>query len=162
MRLLIAVVLLSGLAAHAGDELAPDQMAKIEHDQKKAAEAVDKKHGNKKPSELSQDERREIIREKAEADQAVLDKAGVDKKDFARAGARMGRDQRAQADAAGKALEKKDAEAANAKQGGQKEIVVEHGLPPDEGVNEAAEADKEMGLGHETLSPKKSAKKKHR
>jgi hypothetical protein len=149
MRSLFVSVLLLGFSAFAGDELSPEKLGQLEHEQNKAAAEVDKKYGNKKPSELSSDERREMIREKAAAEQAVLDKNGVDKKDYVHAQTRMNRDGREQAKRTTKDLEKKELEdEARKKQGGgQKEVTVEHGLPQDDGVNEAAEMDKQMGYG---------------
>jgi hypothetical protein len=161
MRPLLPLLLLFSLAAHAGDELSPDKVGQLEHDQLKAEQAIDKKHGNKPSSELSDDERRQIIQEKAAADQSVLDKAGVDRKDFARGSARLSRGDRARADATEKALEKKDAEAAKAKPQGGNQIVIEHGTG--EEVNEAAQADQAMGLGHEVSVPTQAKRsKKHR
>lgn len=148
MRALFVSVLLLGFSAFAGEELSPEKLGQIEHEQNKAAAEVEKKYGNKKPSELSQDERRQMIKDKAAAEQAVLDKNGVDKKDYVHAQTRMNRDDREQAQRVTKNLEKKELEdEAKKKQGGQKQIVVEHGLPPDDGVNEAAEMDKQMGYG---------------
>jgi len=153
--------LLSSFSALAGGELTPEKIGEIQHEQQKAADAVEKKHGGKKPSELSQDERREMIKEKQASDQAVLDKYGVDKKDFSRASARLSRDDRAAAQAATKAAQKKDAEA-EGKPAGQKEIVIEHGNGSNEvnDVNEAQEADRAMGLGAGASDAQPSKKKK--
>ncbi len=156
MRALFVSALLLAFSAFAGDELSPEQLGQIEHEQNKAAAEIDKKYGNKKPSELSQDERRQMIREKAAAEQSVLDKHGVDKKDYVHAQTRMNRDDREQAQRTTRNLDKKDLEdEARKKQGGQKEIVVEHGLPQDDGVNEAAEMDKQMGYGKGSGGKKK-------
>jgi hypothetical protein len=148
MRALFVAVLLSGLRVFAGDEISPEKLGQLEHEQHKAAAEVDKKYGNKKPSELSSDERRQMIKDKAAAEQEVLDKNGVDKKDYVHAQTRMNRDDREQAQRTTKNLEKKELEDAAKPKGGQKEVVVEHGLPPEEGgVNEAAEMDKQNGYG---------------
>ncbi len=163
MRTLFLAAFLLSFAARAGDELTPEKMGQIDHEQQKASDEIDKKHGGKKPSEMSQDERREIIREKAAAEQAVLDKHGVDKKDYTRASAKMGRDDYAAAKSASKALEKKEADAQKAG-GGQKEIVIERGNGGNEvsDVNEAQEADRAAGLGAGAgdSSPQKSKKKR--
>ena len=155
MRLLALATLCAAVTAFAGDDLTPDQRAKLLNEQKKAAAAVEKKYGNKKPSELSPDERRAMAKEKAEAETQVLEKAGVDSKEFARSTMKMGRDEKADTDAAVKTLEakeKEDAKKGDGKKpaGGKKEIVIEkNGKPADGGpnVNEAAEMDKAMGLG---------------
>ena len=145
MRTLFVCVLLAGFGALAGDDLSAEKMGQLEHEQQKAAAAIDKKYGNRKPSEMSNDERREMIREKSAAEQQVLDKNGVDKKDYVRAQAHMNKEGRETASQTQKSLQKKDEEAAAKKDtGGQKEIVVEHGIPKDD-VNEAAEMDKQMG-----------------
>ena len=144
MRTLFLGVLLSSFIALAGDDLSPEQLGQIEHEQKKADAAIDKKYGNRQSSEMSQDERREMIHEKAEAEQAILDKHGVDKKEYVHATSKSSREDRERSKAAEKAAEKKDAEEAQ-KKPEQKQIVIEHGLPPEDGVNEAAEMDKQMG-----------------
>jgi hypothetical protein len=93
----------------------------------------------------------------------VLDKAGVDPKEYTKYIAKMNREDRAATKAAGEKLEQQEKEAAakDAKKGGPKEIVVqkgfsdnnpvtmeekdgdgptvEHGLPP-EAANDQAEA----------------------
>lgn len=157
MRLLALATLGFAVTAFAGDDLSPDQRAKILNDQKKAGAAVEKKYGNKKPSELSPDERRAMAKEKADAEREVVEKAGVDPKEFARSTMRMGRDEKADTDAAQKKLEQQDkaAEASggsgkDGKKGGKKEIVIEKNGKVEGGggeVNEAAEMDKAQGLG---------------
>lgn len=159
MRLLALATLGFAVTAFAGDDLTPDQRAKLLNEQKKAGAAVEKKYGNKKPSELSSDERKSLAKEKADAEREVLEKAGVDPKEFARSTMRMGRDEKADTDAAQKKLEQQDkaAEASgggkdgkDAKKGGKKEIVIEKNGKVEGGggeVNEAAEMDKAQGLG---------------
>lgn len=149
MRLLTLASLLTALAVHAED-LTPERRAQLQRDQQKAGEAVEKKYGNKKSSELSADERRSLMTEKAAAERGVLEKAGVEPKDFARSGMKMGRDEKARTDDAVKDLEAKEAAAAKdsgKKAGAKKEVVIEkNGKPAGEEVNEAAEMDKAMGL----------------
>lgn len=153
MRHLVLASLLAALAVHA-DDLTPEKRAKLQREQQKAAEAVEKKYGNKKPSELSPDERRSQLKEKAAAQRDVLEKAGVDPKDFARSGSKLSREEKANTDAAAKDLEAKeaaDAKAGDGKKaaGGKKEVVIEKNGKTTQGgepVNEAAEMDKELGL----------------
>ena len=133
------------------EDLTPAKRAKLQKEQQKAAEAVEKKYGNKKPSELSADERRSLMQEKAAAERAVLEKEGVDPKEFARSGMKQSREERADTDAAAKDLDAKEAATAKdaaAKKPGKKEIVIEKNGKPADGaeVNEAAEMDKQMGL----------------
>jgi hypothetical protein len=154
MRALFVCAVLAAFGALAED-LSPEKLGQIEHEQNKAAAEIDKKYGNKKPSELSSEERRQMIKDKAAAEQSVLDKHGVEKKDYVHAQTRMGKDDREMASRTTKGLEKKDLEDdAKKKQGGQKEVVVEHGLPQED-VNEAAEMDKQMGYGKGSGGKKK-------
>ena len=99
--LLLAVPPLAG-------NLDPQKVAKIQREQKQAMDEVDKQHGNKKASEMSSVERKEVIRAQADAQRAVLEKNGVEAKDLARYTAKMSRSERAQAQAADKELEKKE------------------------------------------------------
>ena len=62
MRFLTLASLLAALVVHAED-LTPEQRAKLTRDQQKAAEAVEKKYGNKKPSELSSEERKSMMKD---------------------------------------------------------------------------------------------------
>ncbi len=150
MRFFVLVSILTALVAHAED-LTPEKRAKLQREQQKAAEAVEKKYGNKKASELSSEERKSLMREKQAAEREVLEKAGVDPKEYARSEAKMGREEKANTDAASKDLEAK--EAAAAKDGAKKpakkgEVVVEkNGKGANPEVNEAAELDKARGLG---------------
>ncbi len=148
MRLFVLPLMLAALVCHAED-LTPAKRAKIQRDQQKAAEAVDKKYGNKKPSELSSDERKAAMQERAAAERDVLEKAGVDPKEFARSGSKMTREEKASTDAASKDLEAQEAAAPkDAKKSGKKEVVIEkNGAGAGPEVNEAAEMDKQMGLG---------------
>lgn len=157
MRLLALATLLASVAAFAGDDLTPDQRAKILNDQKKAGATVDKKYGNRKPSEMTPDERRSYAKEKADAEREAVEKAGQDPKEFARSTMKMGRDEKADTDQALKNLEAKDKAAGDApaggkdaKKGGKKEIIIEKNGKvdgADPAVNEAAEMDKAQGLG---------------
>lgn len=154
MRLFVLASALAALVAQAGDDITPEKRAQLQRDQAKAAAAVEKKYGNKKPNELSADERRSLTRERAEAEKEVLDKAGVDSKEFARSGARQSREDRASTEAAAKELDAKEAAAAKGDgkkaAGGKKEIVIEKNGKTTQGgepVNEAAELDKQMNLG---------------
>src|SRR5206468_1374293 len=76
------------------EELTPELVARINAEQKTAVDAVNKKHGNRKPSQMDQDERSQVIAETAAAQQGVLDKHGVSAKDFARYEAKLSLDDR--------------------------------------------------------------------
>lgn len=152
MRFFILASMLTALVAYA-DDLTPEKRAKLQRDQQKAAEAVNKKYGDKKPSEMSAEERKSLMKDKAAAEREVLEKAGVDPKDFARSTSKMSREEKANTDAAGKDLEAKEAaaakDAAAKKPAGKKEIVIEKNgkTSGDPEVNEAAMMDKQNGLG---------------
>lgn len=125
---MLALVVVLALAA---DDLTPQKAAKVQKDLDQANADVAKKYGNKKSSELSQDERREMIRDQRAAEIAVLDKNGVDPKEYARYEAKMNMADRAATKDARVALDKKEADdkkaAEAAKQGGQ-EIQIQRGF----------------------------------
>lgn len=137
------------------EDLTPEQLARIRRDEKAAEARVNAAHGNKKPSEMTNAERRQMIREQQDAIQEVMDKNGVSRKDYARQTARMGPKQNAEVEAAEKELEAKEkAAAAKAQEPGEIQIqqgfsdenpvtleeqegslpTVEHGLPSGEEV----------------------------
>ncbi|WNG46369.1 hypothetical protein F0U60_21305 [Archangium minus] len=149
--LLTSWLTVPGLAL--AEELTSEQLARIRRDEKAAEAKVNAAHGNKKPSELSNAERRQIIREQQEAIQEVMEKNGVSRKDYARQMARMGPKQNAEVEAAEKALEEKAA-ASKSQESGEIQVqqgfseenpvtleeqagslpAVEHGLPTEEEV----------------------------
>src|SRR3954468_729722 len=94
----------------AADDLTPQKAAQVEKDREKAMADVAKKYGNKKSSELSPDERREMIQDQRAAENGVLEKNGVDAKDMARYQTKMGADDRAAAKNERERLDKKDAD----------------------------------------------------
>ncbi|AKJ02615.1 hypothetical protein ATI61_1176 [Archangium gephyra] len=113
------------------EDLTPEQLARIRRAEKAAVDKVNAAHGNKKSSELSTDERRQMIREQQEAVRKVMDENGVSPKDYARQSARMGRKQNEQVAAEEKALEAKEKAAGAAKPPHEKEpgeIQVQEGF----------------------------------
>jgi hypothetical protein len=151
MRHALLALLLASPALAA--DLNPKTVAKIQREQNAAQEEIEKKHGNKKPSEMSSSERKEVIKETSAAQKEVLEKNKVDAKEFARYQAKMSQDDRAETAAAEKDLEaaaEKDKKAGAAKPAEIKvqkgfsdknpvvleakegaPPVVEHGLPTD-------------------------------
>jgi hypothetical protein len=128
--LLLSTWLMTPNLALAG-ELTPEQLARIRRAEKAAVDKVNAAHGNKKSSELSAEERRQIIREQQEAVRKVMDDHGVSPKDYARQSARMGPKKNEQVAAAEKALEEKEKAAASAKPSSDKEpgeIQVQEGF----------------------------------
>ncbi len=130
--LFLAALCFAAPAFSADDELNPEKVAKIERDTEKALDKVDKKWGNKKPSELTSDERKQVIAERAAAEREVFEKNNTDAKSYLKYTTRQTKDERAATkDAAGRLAEKEKADAAKAaeekKQGGPKEIVIQRG-----------------------------------
>lgn len=126
----LAVALLAQVALAA--ELTPQQLALIKREEQKAIEQVNAAHGNKKPSELSSEERRQIIEEQQRASREVLEKYGVGPKDYAKASSNMAGGQRAQVEAEERALAAKEEEerrAAAAKKNEPAEPEIEYGAP---------------------------------
>ncbi len=90
------------------------EAAAIEREMEKNQAEVTAKYGERKSSEMSSDERRDMMRDQAEADQKVLDKHGVDKKEWASSQSHRSRDERAEVKAEKEkqaAAEKQKAEA---------------------------------------------------
>lgn len=102
------------LAAPALAQLPPDKVAELRHKQKKAEAEVEKKHGGKKPEDMSRAEFQALQTDKLNARAAVLEKEGVDGKDFERSAMRQNRADRAATEAKMKDLEKQDEAAAAA------------------------------------------------
>ena len=162
---LLAACLLPALA-FAGD-LSPDTVAKVEHDKTKAMDEVAKKYGNKKSSELSTEERREMMKDQSAALNSVYDKNGVDPKEYSRYEARQNLgDRAATKDAAGK-LEQKDADDKKKKEADAnkppKEIQVQRGFSNENPVtleDKAAGGDGvvvEKGLPPDAMNDQSSA-----
>jgi hypothetical protein len=157
MRASIAALILTASFAARAEELSPETVANVRREQKAADEKVEKAHGNKPHSEMSSDERRQYMDEQRQARMEVLQKRGLDDKEYSRYEARLTKDQRAQTKSEDERLsakEKKDEE--EKKHPAKKEEaipiqrgfgnsrpveleakdgappVVEHGIPPEE------------------------------
>lgn len=89
----------------------PEEIGKAQAAEDKALADVDAAHGNKKESELSTAERRQIIAEKQKASRDALEKAGVNPKDYARAQATLHGDDKRKASAAAQAEKDRQASA---------------------------------------------------
>jgi hypothetical protein len=114
-------------------DLTPEQLAKVQHERDKALLDVSKKYGGKPSSELTQDERREMIKDQREAESQVLEKNGVDPKEIARYEAKLSLDDRAATKAAKKELEEKEK-----REAAEKEKKNEPGeIPIQRGFNDA-------------------------
>jgi hypothetical protein len=144
----------------ADDAIPPEKAAAIELQQQKAQAQVLEKYGNRKLSEMSQEERRQLAFDQAEAEKTVLDKNGVDSKAWARESIKKDRAELAKGKELVKQLaekekaeeEQKKAEAAKAK-----EITVQRGINDatpvtlDEKPNETGKVAVEEGLPPEVL-----------
>lgn len=133
---LCSALLLASSSAFAAD-LDPQKAAQIQLDRDRALGQVKQKYGSKKLSEMSNDEKKALARDTADAEQKALDKNGVSAKEWSRYEATMNRSERAatekakedllkKEEAEKKAAEKKKAEAAAEQQ--NKEIPVQQGF----------------------------------
>lgn len=138
-------LVLPGLARAQDDaELTPEKVARIRHEEKQAMAKVDAEFGNRKPSEMSSEERAQAIDKQQAAAASVLEKHGVSAKDYARYEARMGPEANAQAKAVEQRLEEQAQAAAKpAKPPGEKaaeDVPVQEGFSNEDPVElDAAE-----------------------
>jgi len=166
------------------DPIPPDEAAAIALDTREAQDEVAKKYGNKKPSELSNDERSQMIKDQAAAEKKVLDKHGVSPSTWARQQMAQSPKEAAAQKERVKALEDKrkaDAEAAEKeKEKPEKPIevqrgisdsnpvtleenpsagpVVEEGLPAEAASDQAEAAGQESGATAPVVEDKPAAK----
>ncbi|MCP3145158.1 hypothetical protein [Pyxidicoccus xibeiensis] len=106
-------LVLPGLARAAQDaELSPEKVAQIRRDESQALSKVNDEFGNRKPSEMSNEERGEAVDKQQAASAAVLEKHGVSAKDYARYEARMTPEDNARAKAEEQRLQEQAAQAA--------------------------------------------------
>ena len=146
-RLLLASLLTLWTTALAG-ELSTAEVAKIQTEQAAAAAAIDEKYQGK----TSAADLKAMTREKAAAERAVLDSHGVSPGAFIKASTQLSRDERAELEAEKKALQARQEAAKKDKNGkadgkADSKVVVEKGAGADQHKNEAAEMDRQMGLG---------------
>jgi hypothetical protein len=118
-----------GLAL-AQEELTPEKIAAIRRDEKAAQAKVDAAYGNRKPSEMSTEERRQVIQEQQAAGLGVMEKHGVSDKEYSRHVARMSREEREAVEQAEKKLEA-DEKAAREQKKKQQEAEAEAKAPED-------------------------------
>ncbi|ATB48957.1 hypothetical protein [Corallococcus macrosporus] len=108
-------------------ELTPEKVAEIRRDEAQALSEVDEEYGNRKPSEMSTEERREAIDKQKAASASVLEKHGVSAKDYARYEARMSPADNARAKAEAQRLEEA-AKAAKQPAPAQEEVQIQQGF----------------------------------
>ena len=103
--LLVSWLTAPGLALAQEEELTPEKIAAIRRDEQAAQARVNAAYGNRKPSELSNEERRQVIQDQQKAGLEVMEKHGVSDKAYSRQVARMGREEREAVKQAEKKLE---------------------------------------------------------
>ncbi|WP_224372978.1 hypothetical protein [Hyalangium versicolor] len=120
--------------AMAQEDLTPQKIAEIRRDEQASQAKVNAAYGNRKPSEMSNEERGQAAREQQAAGMAVLEKHGVSDKEYSRHVARMGREESAAVAREEKKLddEAKAAQAARDAKAAEKKRIEEEGLPPDQ------------------------------
>jgi hypothetical protein len=159
------------LAFVADEPLSAEKTAVISREQEKAQAEVDAKYGNKKPTELSADERRQQAKDRAAAEQQVLDKNGVSAKEWARESLRKDREQFAQQKELKKQLiekEKAAAEAIKKAQAQLKEVQVQKGFSDENPVtleekeNEDGKVAVEKGLPGDLSQDEEAAREQDR
>lgn len=128
MTLLSLIALLFG-----ADPLPPDEAAAIAVEQRDKVAEVEKKYGGRKPFELSNDERAQYTRERAEAEQQVLDAHGVDAKQWALSQMKQSPAQAADQKAREKALVEAREKAAQA---AKDEAEAERPIPIQQGISD--------------------------
>ncbi|QSQ14676.1 hypothetical protein [Myxococcus landrumensis] len=133
--LVAALLVLPGVAgADDGGELTPEKVAHIRRDEADALQKVDDEFGNRKSSEMSNEERGQAIRKTSAATASVLEKHGVTAKEYERYTARMGQEGNERAKAEGQRLDaqaktaKAHHAAAAAKAAEEKEVPIQQGF----------------------------------
>ncbi|MDY7233204.1 hypothetical protein [Hyalangium rubrum] len=117
-------------------ELTPEKIAAIRRDEQKAKDKVNEAYGNRKSSEMSTDERRQVIQEQQQAGQKVMEKHGVSDKEYSRHVARMGREETEAVARAEKALEAKEKAAREAEQKKKAEKELPEEVPIQQGISD--------------------------
>ncbi|MBE2249490.1 MAG: hypothetical protein IAE78_08060 [Myxococcus sp.] len=124
--------------ALAPDDFDAERAAAIEREQAKQTAAVEAKYGNKKSTELTREERAQMIRDQAAAQNQVLEKYGISAKEWGRAQMNRSREQVEQVKQAARALEAREqaaAQKARAESASEpKEIVIQKGISEDNPV----------------------------
>ncbi len=154
------------LALVADEPTTPEKAAVIERQEQKAQAEVSAKYGNKKPTELSREDRKAMDKDLANASKAVLEKNGVDPKQWARESLKKDRADFAKTKEIVKDLEAKDKaaeEKRKADANAPKEVQVQRGVSEenpvtlDEKPNEDGVVPVEKGLPPEAQQEQDAA-----
>lgn len=156
----LALVTLTLVLTADDGRIAPEKAAAIELQHQKAQAEVWAKYGNRKLSEMSQEERRQLAKDQAAAERDVLEKNGIDAKTWARQSVKKDREEYAEAKALEKELaekQKAEEEARKKAADGPKEVEVQRGITDatpvtlDEKPNDTGKVAVEEGLPPEVL-----------
>ncbi|AKF86517.1 hypothetical protein SAMN05443572_105606 [Myxococcus fulvus] len=135
ISMLIAALLVvpGGAGAQEGGEMTPEKVAHIRRDEAAAMKQVDEEFGNRKPSEMSNEERGQASRKQAAVTASVMEKHGVTAKEYERFTAKMGQEGNERAKAEAQRLEDQAKaaaarQAAAAKASEEKEVSVQKGF----------------------------------
>jgi hypothetical protein len=147
--LLVSWLAAPGWALAQDERLTPEQIAAIRRDEQKAQEKVTEAYGHRKPSEMSTEERRQMIQDQQKAGLGVMEKHGVSDKEYSRQLARMGREERQAVNQAEKRLESQERaarEAAEQKKAEQarklpEEVPIQQGISDENPVELESSAD---------------------
>ncbi len=161
VRILALSSFVLGPAALAQDEPSVDSAAKVQFEVDKAKADVAKKYGDKPVNELTREERLERAQQENDAANAVLEKHGTDAKSFNYQRGKMGRAENEEFNGKVKDLQKKDEEA-RAKKAQPPPVVVEKGLPVEDGFEVNGNSDVKMEQAQPQPQPQKGGKRKHK
>jgi hypothetical protein len=127
-------IAIPGLAWAQDEELTPEKIAAIRRDEQAAQAKVEAAYGNRKPSEMSTEERQQAIRDQQAAGLGVMARHGVSDKDYARRVARLTQEEREAVEREEKRLEEeeKKALAAREEEERKKKEEEERALAPEE------------------------------
>lgn len=129
--------------------LSPEKVAAIRRDESAAQAKVEAAYGNRKPSEMSNSERGQAIREQQQEAAKVMEKHGVSAKEYAVYTARMTPDDNSRAANEAKRLEDKakaDKAAEEKKRAGDGEVHIQQGFSDAEPVELEAEEGAEVSV----------------
>ncbi|GMU11244.1 hypothetical protein [Corallococcus caeni] len=131
LMLAASSLVLAAPALAEDDGLTPEKVAAIQRDEAAAQAKVDADHGNRKPSEMSNAERGQAIRDQQKEAAKVMEKHGVSAKEFATFTARMTPEDNQRAANEAKRLDDKakaEKEAEAKKRKGDGEVHIQQGF----------------------------------
>lgn len=128
LRLLPLLILLAGAGARAA-EIPAQTLAEIRVELADALKKIDDAHGQKRPGELTNEQRRAVITAQAEAQQRILDRHGVTLKDYVVVTTRMTPEAREKVAAAERQIREKRAQTSTESSPAiEEEVEVQRGI----------------------------------